>query len=64
MTVNIELERTRKEVTVALFKVYKFSMSRHLPELTEKNHETPRDILYVCICVCVFMHVNSTCRSA
>lgn len=55
MTVNIELERTRKEVTVAYFKVYKFSMSRHLPEITEKNHEKSRDNL--CVCVYVRMYV-------
>ena len=68
MRVNIELERTRKEVAAALFKVYKFSTSRHLPELIEKNHETRLDILCVCVCVCVcvrvFLHINSTCRSA
>jgi len=52
MRVNAELERKRKEVTVAFFKVYKFSMSRQLPELTEKNHETPRDIL----CVCAYIY--------
>ena len=52
MTVNIELERTRKEVTMAHFKFYKFSMYWRLSVLIEKkNHETPRDNM----CVCVYL---------
>jgi hypothetical protein len=60
MTVNIELERTRKEVTLAYFKFYKFSVSTFAWTNWEKSWNASGQS----VSVHIFMHVNNTYRSA